>query len=73
MEYLWLNNDRREALDRAVEIEVAVQERQWSWIEKLPLAEGERNEVFKRMCLAMGQFMDAMLDPEKAAKLLETD
>ncbi|HWB39254.1 MAG TPA: hypothetical protein VG604_03365 [Candidatus Saccharimonadales bacterium] len=59
-----------EVFDWVNEIQAAAVDWQWEWIDDLPLDKDQRDEVFKRVCLAASLITDALFDPIKCEKLI---
>jgi len=47
-------------MEQAFDIQGVVLDRQWSWINELPISDAEKQLVFRRLCSTTGSLIDEL-------------
>ena len=50
----------RALMEQAFDIQGVVLDRQWSWINELPISDAEKQLVFRRLCSTTGSLIDEL-------------
>ena len=53
----------QELLDYAFEVQDVVLDRQWKWLNELPVDDELRSLLFRRLCATTGQLIDSLFLP----------
>lgn len=56
----------RVLMEQAFDVQGVVLDRQWSWIEKLPVSDAEKQHIFRRLCSTTGSLIDELFAEEVA-------